>query len=168
MDKINLKSCELLPDVSLSSRKFGITIRIPSSDGMSDVCLRCPDECSYARWMSALKLASKMRPISDPAFAIEVKSILNLLNMQVGATINKASKAMALGSNTGLSTTDGTNLKSSIKSSLSASFQSIVATSNESAQVQATNLLPLRVLKKHKLKQVNNVNKDISTDIYCR
>lgn len=109
-----------------------------------------------------------MRPISDPAFAIEVKSILNLLNMQVGATINKASKAMALGSNTGLSTTDGTNLKSSIKSSLSASFQSIVATSNESAQVQATNLLPLRVLKKHKLKQVNNVNKDISTDIYCR
>lgn len=145
LDKINLKACELVPDVSLTSRRFGITIRIPSPDGMTELCLRCPNEESYANWMSALKLASKMRPISDPSYMIEVKSILNLLQIQTTLTGKKMSNANSL--------TSGSNLKS-LKTSLSASFQSISATSSDSAQVQATNLLPIRILKKHKLKQV--------------
>ena len=148
LDKINLKSCELAPDVSLSSRRFGITIKIPSPEGMCELCIRCPNEQSYANWMSALKLASKMKPISDPAYSIEVKSILNLLQIQTKMT------STTKGGNTN-SLTSGSNLKS-LKTSLSASFQSISnASISDSAQVQATNLLPLRILKKYKLKQVN-------------
>lgn len=136
IDKINLKSCELAPDVNLASRKFGINLRIPSSEGMNEICLRCPNEESYANWMSALKLASKNKPLSDATYASEVNSILNLLNMQSKKNTT-------------------TNLKT-LKSSLSSSFQSISSSNmSDSAQVQATNLLPARILKKYKLKQVS-------------
>jgi hypothetical protein len=96
--------------------------------------IRCPNEEAYAQWMSACKLASKNKLLSDPAFAIEVKSILNLLQIQMKKPI----------SNFSLNTNDKT---ASISSSSSINI-------TDSSEVQATNLLPMRMQKKYKLKQV--------------
>ena len=148
IDKINLKGCELVPDVNVAGRKYGINLRVPSLDGMTEMSLRCPNEESYAQWMSACKLASRNKSISDPTFKIEVKSILNLLSMQQKKNISSPSYAI----NEHLST----HSKSLIGSSASIDSKS----SNDSAEVQASNLLPLRMTKKYKLKQVILVNKN--------
>ena len=36
-----LKGCEVTPDVVLASGKFGIKLEVPSSEGMSDMIVRC-------------------------------------------------------------------------------------------------------------------------------
>jgi kindlin 3 len=74
-----LKGCELVADVSVWARKFGINLRVPSADGMAEVCLRCGDEASYARWLSGCKLASRDGSVSAQAVSNEVGSILGLL-----------------------------------------------------------------------------------------
>ena len=137
IDKINLRGSELVPDVNISARKFGINIQVPSIDGVNEISLRCPNEESYARWMSACKLASKNKSISDSAFFIESKSILNLLHMQQHKKLN----------------TSNLNLNEN-KQVISSSNSMIDFNATDNAEVQATNLLPARILKKHKLKQV--------------
>lgn len=131
IDKINLKFCEVVPDVNLASRKFGINLRVPSSEGMNELSIRCDTEESYANWMSAFKLASKAKSLSDASFSIEVKSILNLFIISQQKT--------------------DSNQKSS---PLNLSQHSLNYSPTDTAQTQATNLLPLRILKKYKLKQV--------------
>ena len=143
IDKINLRGCELVPDVNISARKFGINLHIPSTEGINEVSLRCLNEESYARWMSACKLASKNKSISDPAFFIESKSILNLLHMQQQKNHTNASNSSLTNRQ------NGSNNKS-----ISYSTSMINFNSSDNAEVQATNLLPTRILKKHKLKQV--------------
>lgn len=138
LDKINLKSCEVVPDVNLSNRKFGINLRVPSSEGMNEICIRCETEQSYANWMSAFKLASKGKPLSDMSYSIEIKSILNLLNMQQTKTFKASNN----------------HLNSLNNSNIASSYQSISFSESDSNEVQATNLLPARILKKFKLKQV--------------
>lgn len=43
---INLKGCEVTPDVNISQNKFGIKLEVPSADGMSEMYIRCDDVCS--------------------------------------------------------------------------------------------------------------------------
>jgi hypothetical protein len=86
--------------------------------------------------MSACKLASKNKSMADATYLNEVKSILSLLQMQQKRP---------------------SNLKKDDKSSLtivskSGSYFSLA----DNADVQATNLLPSRIVKKHKLKQLND------------
>ncbi len=138
IDKINLRGCELAPDVNVSSRKYGIIIKVPSSEGMNELMIRCPNDESYASWMSACKLASKNRSIADPTYLNEVKSILNLLQMQQQ---KKSSNVK--------------NGKSATMLSKSGSISSYF-TIADNAEVQPTNLLPARMIKKHKLKQLND------------
>lgn len=38
---VNLKGCEVTPDVNISQNKFGIKLEVPSSDGMTEMCIRC-------------------------------------------------------------------------------------------------------------------------------
>ena len=147
IDKINLRGCELVPDVNISARKFGINIQVPSVDGINEISLRCPNEESYARWMSACKLAAKNKSISDTAFFIESKSILNLLHMQQ----QKKSSNLNLAN----TTTPQNSSNGGSKQVISTSTSMIDFNSTDNAEVQATNLLPARILKKHKLKQVN-------------
>lgn len=137
IDKVNLKGSEIAPDVNVAARKFGINIRVPTHQGLTELNIRCPNEEAYAQWMSACKLASKNKSLSDPAFAIEVKSILNLLQIQMKKPI----------SNFSLNTNDKT-------ASIFSSSSMNVTDSNE---VQASNLLPIRMQKKYKLKQVRRV-----------
>ncbi len=144
IDKINLKGCELVPDVNVAGRKFGINLRVPSSDGMSEMSLRCPTEQSYAQWMSACKLASRNKSISDPTFKSEVNSILNLLNMQQKKHMNSSSYLLS----------NSENLFSHSKSIIGSTVSIDSKYINDNAEVQASNLLPLRMTKKYKLKQV--------------
>lgn len=38
---INLRDCEVTPDLNLSQRKFGIKLEVPSAEGMSEMWIRC-------------------------------------------------------------------------------------------------------------------------------
>ena len=160
VEKLALKACELVPDVNVAAGKFGINVKVPSSVcGMLELCLRCPGPESYANWMSAIKLAARAKSMllsleDATTYANEVKSILNLLNMQQQAK-KKASceQPMTTGK---LLYSSSSNTLNSVKndspgSTVAASYSSVSAAS----QVQATNLLPVRMLKKHKLKHVS-------------
>lgn len=43
---INLKGCEVTPDVNISQNKYGIKLEVPSSEGMTEMYIRC-DGVSY-------------------------------------------------------------------------------------------------------------------------
>lgn len=38
---VNLKGCEVSPDVNIANNRYGIRLAIPSQDGMSDLWLKC-------------------------------------------------------------------------------------------------------------------------------
>uniref|UniRef100_A0A8R1TYG1 PH domain-containing protein n=3 Tax=Onchocerca TaxID=6281 RepID=A0A8R1TYG1_ONCVO len=94
MGHFSLKGCEVTPDVSLVQSKFHIKLLIPSSEGMSEMILRCDTEHQYARWMAACRLASRGKTMADASYQSEVDSIKKLLQMQSGVagTQNNASK----------------------------------------------------------------------------
>lgn len=79
---INLKGCEVTPDVNISQMKYGIKLEVPSHDGMLDYLIRCEEEEQYAKWMAAFRLAAKGRTMADSSYSSEVKSILDFLSMQ--------------------------------------------------------------------------------------
>ncbi|RNA35304.1 Fermitin family 1 [Brachionus plicatilis] len=133
LDKIGLKCCEVVPDVNLSHRRFGITLRVPSPEGVNELFIRCETEQSYANWMSAFKLASKGKPLSDLSYSLEIKSILNLLNMQQTKNFKSSSAHL---------------------DTINNSISQINNAKSDPNEVQATNLLPIRIVKKFKLKQV--------------
>ena len=61
---ICLKGCEVLPDVNIQQGRYGLKLSVPSSDGMSDLWLRCESESQYAQWMAACRLAAKGKGMS--------------------------------------------------------------------------------------------------------
>ena len=79
---VNLKGCEVTPDVNISHGKYGIRLAIPSQDGMSDLWLKCETEGQYSRWMAACRLAAKGKTLADRGYDAEVKSIQAFLSMQ--------------------------------------------------------------------------------------
>lgn len=40
---INLKGCEVTPDVNIMQNKYVIKLEVPSPDGMSEMYIRCDD-----------------------------------------------------------------------------------------------------------------------------
>ncbi|KAL7991288.1 hypothetical protein Chor_015544 [Crotalus horridus] len=82
IEKLNLRGCEIVPDVSVSGKKYGIKLLIPVADGMNEIHLRCGDEEQYARWMAASALASKGKTMADSSYQSEVHNILSLLKMK--------------------------------------------------------------------------------------
>lgn len=46
---INLKGCEVTPDVNITQNKYVIKLEVPNSEGMSEMYIRCDD-------VSALKV----------------------------------------------------------------------------------------------------------------
>ncbi|RWS10327.1 unc-112-related protein-like isoform X1 [Dinothrombium tinctorium] len=79
---INLKGCEVTPDVNLSQRRYGIKLEVPAQEGMVEYLIRCDAEEQYAKWMAAFHMASKGKTMADASFDSEVKQILDLLSMQ--------------------------------------------------------------------------------------
>ncbi|MEJ1273472.1 stress-induced phosphoprotein 1 [Cricetulus griseus] len=82
IQQLNLKGCEVVPDVNVSGQKFCIKLLVPSPEGMSEIYLRCQDEQQYAQWMAACRLASKGRTMADSSYASEVQAILAFLSLQ--------------------------------------------------------------------------------------
>ncbi|KAJ6659228.1 hypothetical protein lerEdw1_019274 [Lerista edwardsae] len=82
IEKLNLRGCEIVPDVSVSGKKYGIKLLIPVADGMNEVHLRCDNETQYARWMAACVLASKGKSMADSSYHAEVHNILSFLKMK--------------------------------------------------------------------------------------
>ncbi|ELW65062.1 Fermitin family like protein 3 [Tupaia chinensis] len=82
IQQLNLKGCEVVPDVNVSGQKFCIKLLVPSPEGMSELYLRCQDEQQYAHWMAGCRLASKGRTMADSSYASEVQAILAFLSLQ--------------------------------------------------------------------------------------
>lgn len=82
VEKLNIRGCEIVPDVNVAGRKFGIKLLIPVADGMNEVYLRCEHENQYARWMAACILASKGKTMADSSYQPEVLNILSFLRMK--------------------------------------------------------------------------------------
>uniref|UniRef100_A0A8C6D6A4 FERM domain containing kindlin 1 n=1 Tax=Moschus moschiferus TaxID=68415 RepID=A0A8C6D6A4_MOSMO len=82
VEKLNLRGCEVVPDVNVAGRKFGIKLLIPVADGMNEVYLRCDHESQYAQWMAACILASKGKTMADSSYQPEVRNILSFLKMK--------------------------------------------------------------------------------------
>ncbi|MEQ2164688.1 Fermitin 2, partial [Goodea atripinnis] len=108
--QMNLRGCEVTPDVNISGQKFNIKLLIPVADGMNEIWLRCdtvrlksasffritsPRRCrlkfhmmfclqekQYAHWMAACRLASKGKTMADSSYNLEVQNILSFLKMQ--------------------------------------------------------------------------------------
>ncbi|XP_014666827.1 PREDICTED: fermitin family homolog 2-like isoform X2 [Priapulus caudatus] len=78
----NLKGCEVVPDVNIAHKKYGIRVLLPAPGGMKEVWLRFENEQQYARWLSACKLASKGKTMADSSYDSEVSSILAFMSMQ--------------------------------------------------------------------------------------
>uniref|UniRef100_A0A8D3CQC4 FERM domain containing kindlin 3 n=1 Tax=Scophthalmus maximus TaxID=52904 RepID=A0A8D3CQC4_SCOMX len=82
IQQINLRGCEVAPDVNMAAQKFLIRLLIPAPEGMNEVYLRCENEQQYAQWMAACRLASKGKSLADSSFQSEIKSIHSFLAMQ--------------------------------------------------------------------------------------
>uniref|UniRef100_A0A9L0SWR5 FERM domain containing kindlin 2 n=1 Tax=Equus caballus TaxID=9796 RepID=A0A9L0SWR5_HORSE len=80
--QMNLRGCEVTPDVNISGQKFNIKLLIPVADGMNEIWLRCDNEKQYAHWMAACRLASKGKTMADSSYNPEVQNILSFLKMQ--------------------------------------------------------------------------------------
>lgn len=48
IEKINLRGCEVTPDVNISQQRYGIKLEVPASDGMTDYIIRCSSVSSFA------------------------------------------------------------------------------------------------------------------------
>nr|CAD7575241.1 unnamed protein product [Timema californicum] len=79
---INLRGCEVTPDVNIAQSKYGIKLEVPSAEGMTEMMIRCDTEEQYAKWMAACRLAAKGRSLADSSYETEVKSIVAFLQMQ--------------------------------------------------------------------------------------
>ncbi|XP_067895243.1 fermitin family homolog 2 isoform X2 [Heterodontus francisci] len=80
--QMNLRGCEVTPDVNISGQKFNIKLLIPVAEGMNEIWLRCDNEKQYAHWMAACRLASKGKTMADSSYSLEVQNILSFLKMQ--------------------------------------------------------------------------------------
>ncbi|RZF45048.1 hypothetical protein LSTR_LSTR002009 [Laodelphax striatellus] len=92
--EMNLRGCEVTPEVNLAQNKYSIKLEVAGPDGMSESYIRCDSEEQYAKWMAACRLASKGRSLADSSYDAEVASILAFLRMQHPAptpAINPAS-----------------------------------------------------------------------------
>ncbi|XP_044147820.1 fermitin family homolog 1 [Bufo gargarizans] len=87
-EKLNLRGCEVVPDVNVSQRRFGIKLLIPVAEGMNEILLRCDNESQYSKWMAACILASKGKTMADSSYRSEVQNILQFLRLKNTNTTN--------------------------------------------------------------------------------
>lgn len=79
---IDLRGCDVTPDVYVNHGKYGVKLSTPGAEGMTEYMLRFDTENQYAKWMAAFKLASRGKPITDPSYEEEVRTTLELFNLQ--------------------------------------------------------------------------------------
>lgn len=79
---IDVRGCDVTPDVYVNHGKYGVKLSCPGVDSMTEYLLRFDTENQYAKWMAAFKLASRGKPITDPCYEEEVRTTLELFNLQ--------------------------------------------------------------------------------------
>uniref|UniRef100_A0A3P9I3Q1 Fermitin family member 1 n=1 Tax=Oryzias latipes TaxID=8090 RepID=A0A3P9I3Q1_ORYLA len=82
IEQFHLRGCEVVPDVNVTDKKFGIKLLIPVADGMNEVYIRCDNEMQYAKWKAACILASKGKTMAYSSYKSEVKNIHSFLQMK--------------------------------------------------------------------------------------
>lgn len=91
IEQLNLRGCEVVPDVNIAAQKFGIKLLIPVSDGMNEIYIKCQNEIQYAKWMAACRLASKGKTMADSSYPMEIYNIQSFLKMK---DVNSAPQLM--------------------------------------------------------------------------
>lgn len=82
---VNLRGCEVTPDVNLSANKFAIKLEVPGDSASAtnqEIWIRCEGEDQYVKWMAACRLASKGRSLADSAYNTEISNIKQFLLLQ--------------------------------------------------------------------------------------
>ncbi|XP_071378334.1 fermitin family homolog 1 [Centroberyx affinis] len=82
LEQFHLRGCEVVPDVNVTDKKFGIKLLLPVADGMNEVYIRCDNETQYAKWKAACILASKGKTMAYSSYRSEVKNIQSFLQMK--------------------------------------------------------------------------------------
>ncbi|XP_055353722.1 fermitin family homolog 2-like [Paramacrobiotus metropolitanus] len=80
--EVNLRGCEVTPDVMLTNNKYGIKLQVPMADGMHEMWFRCANDAQYAKWMAAFRLAAKGKTMADASYQHEVQNLLSHLTLQ--------------------------------------------------------------------------------------
>ncbi|XP_033927725.1 fermitin family homolog 3-like [Melopsittacus undulatus] len=78
---LNLRGCEVTPDVDVVGRRFCLKLLVPTPEGMSELHLRCRDALQYSRWVTGCRLSARGRSLSDPSFAAEARAVQALLGL---------------------------------------------------------------------------------------
>lgn len=47
IEQLHLRGCEVVPDVNVTDKKFGIKLLLPVADGMNEVYIRCDNVRCY-------------------------------------------------------------------------------------------------------------------------
>lgn len=82
---INLRGCEVTPEVNLMHNKFAIKLEVPADNAHAtnqEIWIRCDHEDQYTKWMGACRLASKGRSLADSAYQTEINNIKQFLLLQ--------------------------------------------------------------------------------------
>ncbi|PAA49365.1 hypothetical protein BOX15_Mlig007286g3 [Macrostomum lignano] len=84
VESFNLKNAEVVPDLNMTTRKFGIRLFILTQSGlMQEVWLRCETKDQYAQWVAAISLASRGKTLASKSlYDSELKETLTRLDMQ--------------------------------------------------------------------------------------
>uniref|UniRef100_A0A673JER5 Fermitin family homolog 1-like n=1 Tax=Sinocyclocheilus rhinocerous TaxID=307959 RepID=A0A673JER5_9TELE len=82
IEQLHLRGCEVIPDVNVTEKKFGLKLLLPAADGMNEVYVRCDNETQYAKWKAACILASKGKTMAYSSYRTEVKNIQSFLQMK--------------------------------------------------------------------------------------
>lgn len=84
LQQLNLRGCEVTPDVDMGAQKFCIRLLVAAPDGMSEVQLRCRDAPQYARWLAGCRLAACGRSLATAASGAEARGVLGVLGLRPG------------------------------------------------------------------------------------
>ncbi|KAJ8009506.1 hypothetical protein DPEC_G00089590 [Dallia pectoralis] len=82
IEQLHLRGCEVVPDVNVTDKKFGIKLLLPVADGMNEVYIRCDNDMQYSKWKAACTLASKGKTMAYSSYRSEVKKIQSFLQMK--------------------------------------------------------------------------------------
>ncbi|XP_066561862.1 fermitin family homolog 1 [Amia ocellicauda] len=82
IEQFHLRGCEVVPDVNVTDKKFGIKLLLPVADGLNEVYIRCENESQYAKWKAACILASKGKTMAYSSYRSEVRNIQSFLQMK--------------------------------------------------------------------------------------
>lgn len=96
IQKVNLKGCEVTPDVNIGKEKYNIKLRIPGAD-MTELDIGCNSSEQYVKWMAACRLASKGKTMADPSYDVEISGVRTFLSLQSDGNSNDNDASMGEG-----------------------------------------------------------------------